>query len=126
MDRPTHTPKKAKDNTSRKDAGEDQAESYMRKRGFEIVARNWRIKLGEIDIVARKGPMLVFVEVKARSEGSLTHPSESVTYSKQKRLRLLASAYLSIERPDFEECRFDVISVFLGRRSRLEHLEAAF
>lgn len=91
--------------------GEDAAAEYLRRRGFEILARNVRTALGEIDLVALDGDVVVFVEVKARrSAGGL----EAVDARKQRRLSRLALAFLAragwLERP----ARFDVVAVEPG------------
>jgi putative endonuclease len=91
-----------------------------------IVRRNWRIKAGEIDLVVRDGRTLVFVEVKARTSREVAEPFEAVNYRKQVRLRRLAEAYIAFEKPDFDSCRFDVVSVFAGRPPSLLHIPDAF
>jgi putative endonuclease len=88
------------------------------------VARNWRCREGELDLVVRLGRELVFCEVKARSSDRYGIPAEAVTPAKQRRLRLLATRFLSEQdglRPS--GLRFDVVAV-LG--SRVEVIEAAF
>lgn len=108
-------------------AGEDAAAAFLRRRGMRILARNWRVRLGELDIVARHGRTLVFVEVKARRTDAFADPAVGVDHRKQQRLRRLAAAYLALERPAFADCRFDVVTVVLdARRPRVEHIVAAF
>lgn len=107
--------------------GEDAAAAHLQGQGMEVVARNWRVKMGEIDIVARERDTLVFVEVKSRASCDWADPALSVGYDKQKRLRRLAAAYLVLERPGFEGCRFDVISYVDDAASpRLDHIIDAF
>jgi putative endonuclease len=115
-----------KDNSNLQIQGEDIAERLMKRSGFDIVHRNWRSKIGELDLVARRADLLVFVEVKTRSPGGLGHPAESVDHRKQRKLRLLAGAYIQSQRPRFEECRFDVISIVMTDPPQIEHFEAAF
>lgn len=107
--------------------GEESAARHLKARGLRILARNWRIKQGELDIVAADGSILVFVEVKARRTGDFVDPAEGVDYRKQVRLRRLADAYLAIERPRFSSCRFDVVSVVADSpRPLVHHLVDAF
>jgi putative endonuclease len=88
------------------------------------VARNWRCRDGELDLVVRRGRELVFCEVKARSSDRFGLPAEAVTPAKQRRLRLLATRFLA-EQANLRPAglRFDVVAV-LGRR--VEVIEAAF
>lgn len=108
-------------------AGEDAALGVYLARGFAVVARNWRCPLGEIDLVVRRGGLLVFCEVKARSGAAFGGGYEAVTWSKRRKLRALADAFLLSERPDAPAVRFDVASVWLGpARADVEIFEDAF
>ena len=78
--------------------GEDLAAEWYQAHGYEVIARNWRCRAGELDIVARKGSELVFCEVKARSSGSFGLPAEAVGHAKQARLRRLAGMWLRAAR----------------------------
>lgn len=107
--------------------GEDAAVRFLERRGMRILVRNWRIKLGEIDIVAADGATLVFVEVKARGDGNSPDPELAVGHAKQKRLRRLAEAYLAFERPEVTTCRFDVVAVVANMPEPvLRHIPNAF
>jgi putative endonuclease len=109
-------------------AGEDAACAFLEGDGFEIVERNWRVREGEIDIIARSGDLTVFAEVKARRTTTFGEPEESVTPQKARRLRMLATRYLS-EADHHGDVRFDVISVMLDRSggvSSITHLPDAF
>ena len=90
-----------------------------------MLARNWRCREGELDLIATKGPTLVVCEVKTRSGGRFGAPFEAVTRQKQLRLRRLATRWLTTTEPRVHprEIRFDVASV-CGRE--LEIIEAAF
>jgi len=93
-------------------------------RGFEVVARNWRSRQGEIDLVARRAGLLVFCEVKTRASTAFGAPFEAVTRAKQARLRRLAAEWLrGAPRTGRYDLRFDVASV-LG--PSIEVLEGAF
>jgi putative endonuclease len=107
--------------------GEDAAAAWYVAHGYEIVDRNWRVREGEIDLVVRSGRTIVFCEVKTRSSDRFGTPQESVTVSKQRRLRTLAARWLA-EHPALRgEVRFDVASVTpAGARPAVAVLEAAF
>jgi putative endonuclease len=90
--------------------GEDIASSHLEQHGFAIVARNFRTRLGEIDLIAQSEHCLVFVEVKLRKVGSRVSGAEAVTPAKQRKLQLAAEEYLQIN-PVNCPCRFDVIVI---------------
>jgi putative endonuclease len=106
-------------------AGERLAARWYDRHGFEIVERNWRCAAGEIDLVCRRGTLLVVCEVKTRRSDRYGTAAEAVTPAKQRRLRRLAAAYLAGRTRPFavREIRFDVATV---TRSGVEVLEAAF
>lgn len=94
--------------------GEQLAAETLRAAGLEILARNWRCSAGELDIVARDGAVLVFVEVKTRSSLAFGDPGEAVHAAKAAQLRRLALCWLAEHReraPFAAELRFDVVSV---------------
>jgi putative endonuclease len=91
--------------------GEDATLAHYRQRGYELVARNWRCALGELDLVVRGGQMLVFCEVKTRRGSGFGGPHDSVHPRKQRKLRLLAEAFLAAHPGLVEDVRFDVASV---------------
>jgi putative endonuclease len=108
------------------DRGEREAASYLRRKGFRVLLRGYRTDQGEVDLIARDGDVLVFVEVKSRRQGD---PAEAVTLEKQRRLTLAALHFL--RRHDLLEqaCRFDVVAIVWpgGRRpSSIEHFPHAF
>lgn len=100
-------------------AGEDIATRHLAQLGYEIVARNVRLPGGELDVVAREGDCLVFVEVRARRGRSHGTPEESITPAKQARLRLLAEAYLQALPVPPPNCRIDVVAVEFSPNGRL-------
>lgn len=106
-------------------SGERIAEEYLKKEGYDILARNFRTRLGEIDIVASKGEYLVFVEVKARKSEAYGFPSESVTYAKQRKISMVASQYIKLNMYFGATVRFDVVEVYLTE-GRINHIENAF
>lgn len=104
-------------------SAESRAAAYLIVKGYRIAARRWRCPAGEIDIVARRGKLLIFVEVKARA--SLDDAAYSVTERTQRRVAAAASAWLA-DNPDdaFNDMRFDAILV--APRSLPRHIEGAF
>lgn len=94
-------------------AGEDTAERLLTRHGLEIVARNYRTRLGEIDLVARDGATLVFVEVRSRASASFGGAIESITAAKRRRIVAAARHYLSKLTRE-PPCRFDVVTLEAG------------
>jgi putative endonuclease len=107
--------------------GEDLACRELRRRGYAILARRYRTRHGEIDIVARDGDTIVFVEVKTRMSERFGTPADALTWRKCSRIVLLATEYL-LCRPWPGGCRFDVVAVQFDGNGRpvVEVLEAAF
>ena len=100
------------DRTSAGREAEESVCAYLRKRGMEIVERNFRARGGEIDLIARDGDVLAFVEVRFRAEDGHGLPEESVGPAKRRRIASAARAYLSTIPPDsWREARFDVAAV---------------
>ena len=93
--------------------GEDAALAAYRRAGFSLVARNWRCPAGEIDLVLRRGGLLVICEVKTRSGSAFGEGYESVTFAKRRRLRRLAQVFLAQFPTQPTDVRFDVASVRL-------------
>ena len=104
--------------------GEELVARYLRERGMEVVARNWRCEHGEIDIVARDGPCLVVCEVKTRRGTAFGDPVEAVTVGKAMRLRRLAGAYVREQGGHRGPVRVDVVGVLCedGRPPVLRHV----
>ena len=115
-------------------SAEDICAARLLDRGWRILARNWRIRAGEIDLIALAGPVLVIVEVKAHHAGARhgpTAPVLAVGPNKQRRLRKLASVWIAGHgrRANFRDVRFDVVGITFGRDGNLvayDHLENAF
>jgi putative endonuclease len=107
--------------------GEALAARWYEHKGYQVLARNWRCREGEIDLVVRSDNCVVFCEVKTRSTGAFGEGLESVTASKQQRIRRLAAKWLSGLGPASErswvDVRFDVVSITGGR---VEVIEGAF
>lgn len=110
------------------DRGEAEVARYLRKKGYTLLASQWRCRFGELDLVARdKRGTVCFVEVKLRSQGAIGLPREFVDIRKQERLRTAAAAYLSTHDID-APARFDVAEVYAENDGslRVEYLENAF
>ena len=91
--------------------GEDTACRVLERRGYRILARRYRTRFGEIDLVARHGDYIVFVEVKTRRGGRFGEPAAAVTAEKQRRLTVMASDYLARHRLERAPARFDVVGI---------------
>jgi len=101
---------------------EDLSAWYFRLKGYEILARNWRTRFGEIDLIVKKGSRIVFVEVKARRHKAKGLPEEALTPQKVRRLYRLAEAYLTQNPYPAENFRFDLIAVdFSEKLPQLKH-----
>jgi putative endonuclease len=107
--------------------GETLAAQFLREAGYTILERNWRYKRAEIDIIARDGDILVFVEVKTRAYISFGRPEEMVGFQKKRMLYDAAAAYMRHIGHDWE-IRFDIIGVTgsEGRLVSIEHFKDAF
>jgi len=108
------------------DRGERAAARYLRRRGMRVVMRGYHTPWGEVDLVARDGDFLVFIEVKTRRRGV---PAEAVTPEKQRRLTLAALRFLRRRNLLEERCRFDVVAVIWpddDRPPQIEHFRDAF
>ena len=107
--------------------GEDLACRELERRGYAIVARRYRLRGGELDIIARDGPTIVFVEVKAREGRQFGGAVDAVTGLKRRRMALLALDYLARHRLAGCSCRFDVVSIQLENgRPTIEVFQNAF
>ncbi len=92
--------------------GEDLAAAWYRQRGYAVVDRNWRVPIGEIDLVLRKGRVVVIAEVKSRRTDAYGVPALAVGAAKQQRLRRLAAVWLSDRRIRWRvDVRFDVVAI---------------
>jgi putative endonuclease len=109
-------------------AGEDAVARWYSESGYSVLARNWRVREGEIDLVVRSGATIVFCEVKTRRSVAFGTPAEAVTPRKQARVRKLAVRWLGDNHSRAEVLRFDVASVRPDGRGGwiVDVLEAAF
>ena len=108
-------------------AGENFAARYLEQHGYKILEKNFRVRSAEIDIIAQIGDVIVFVEVKTRSNTRHGLPAEAVNFRKQKKIIEAASVFLQDEKYFDSPCRFDVIEIYSdGIKFTARHIENAF
>ena len=119
---------KKKSTTSLGKEGENIAADWLNSNGYTLVARNYRKRFGEVDIIATQDDYLVFIEVKTRASNQYGSPFEAVTVQKQRQLSRIAIDYLTRNKLLDIPCRFDVVSVKLakGQAPKVEVLVNAF
>lgn len=103
--------------------GEGLATRWYVANGYEVVCRNWRCDIGEVDLIVRCGGTVVIAEVKTRVSDRFGLPAEAVGVAKQRKLRRLAAAFLAASGVRYDEVRFDVVSI-IG--NDVEVIPAAF
>jgi putative endonuclease len=106
--------------------GEEIATNFLKKKGYKILDRNYKTPFGEADIIAKDKDIIVFVEVKTRSNDSFGQPFESVDFRKRERLKKIALYYL---KQNQIECpiRFDVVSIFYrDEKEEINYIQDAF
>jgi putative endonuclease len=111
------------------DRGEDAAAKFLKRQGFQILARGLDSPLGELDIVAVDGRTVVFVEVKTRRSDDAGRPSEAIDQRKEQRMTQAALAYLKSNRLLNYSARFDVVAIMWpndARKPVIEHFKNAF
>lgn len=108
--------------------GENMAADYLKKAGYSILERNYRTRMGEIDIIASKSGYLIFVEVKTRRNVEYGMPSEAVNYHKQNKIIQSALCYLNMTRQVNSPCRFDILEIMLSTNNGMQynHIVNAF
>jgi putative endonuclease len=106
--------------------GEDMAVRFLKRKGYSILERNFRCPAGELDIIARDGGTLVFVEVKTRADSLFGHPLEAVHSRKRRKMKTAALHYLSQLKGE-EPARFDIVSITMKTGGKeIEHIRDAF
>ena len=109
------------------ESGEKEACAFLKKNGCKILETNFHTRFGEIDIIARIGKIVVFVEVKTRSSSDYARPWEAVGYRKRYNLKIAAKAYVQQSPRRNEEYRFDVVSITMKEGSpEIEWIQNAF
>lgn len=107
--------------------GEEAAVQYLKKNGYRILERNVRCRVGEIDVVASEGDTICFVEVKSRQSDDAGLPEYAVTKTKRRRMINAALFYLTRNRVQDADCRFDVLSIVMdGPGPQIELFKGAF
>lgn len=108
-------------------SGELAALHYIENLGYKILAKNWRYKHLEVDIIAMDGSVLLFIEVKTRRSSSFGLPHEAVNYQKQQQLDRAANLYISYIKHK-GEIRFDIVSILIDSSNnyQIEHIKDAF
>ncbi len=109
--------------------GESLAEKKLKRSGYKIVERNFRCAIGEVDLVARDGETLVFVEVKTRTKADFTSPQDAVDWKKRRKLAQVCQHYLMRRGLQDVRCRFDVVAILLPEgkgRSEVAIIRDAF
>lgn len=108
--------------------GEETAAVFLKNQGYRILERNFKNKLGEIDIIAKDADVICFIEVKTRTSGDFGSPLEAITKSKQHKLSKVALSYLKTNNLMDENARFDIVSVEKDEKGqeRVEILKDAF
>ena len=109
--------------------GEKLAAKFLKRKGYRIIHRNYKCKLGEIDIVAEQDRTIVFVEVKTRRTQEFGPPQYAITAAKKGQISRVAMFYIRDRKLVDQSCRFDVIGITFppeSRRPRIEHIENAF
>lgn len=104
-------------------AGEIKAAEYLKKNGYKIAEKNYRTHIGEIDIIAEKDGVTVFIEVKTRTDDEFGYGAEAVNAKKREKYVLTAKEYLMRTGKTDSPCRFDVVEIQGGK---INHIENAF
>ena len=107
--------------------GEELAAGFLRKKGYKLVERNYRCKTGEVDLIVLDRKVVVFVEVKTRSDHRFGTPFEAVEARKQRKMIQAAQYFLHDKKLDQRDARFDVVGIsWRGDQPVVEHIENAF
>ena len=107
--------------------GEDLALRKIKRLGYTCIARNYRCALGEVDLIAKDGDTLVFIETKTRKGANLAHAKEAVDARKRRQLSKVALAFMKANNCCEVKSRFDVVAVSLqGKQERIEVIKNAF
>ncbi|MFZ3089299.1 MAG: YraN family protein [Nitrospirota bacterium] len=108
------------------ETGEEMAVAFLKEKGYRIVEKNYRTPFGEIDIIAHDGPILVFLEVKARRNPTFATPLLAVNRRKQQHIVKSAMSYLFSKRIKDKGCRFDVVAITISDDVKIELFKNAF
>jgi putative endonuclease len=117
--------KGARDRANSGESAEDRAAAFLAERGLKIVERNYHCRFGEIDLIARSGATVVFVEVRERASDDFGGAAASITHTKRRKLLNTAKYYMRCHGAREIPCRFDVV-LLTGAPPRIEWIENAF
>lgn len=107
--------------------GEEIASKHLQKKGYAILERNFRCKMGELDIIAQKGELLVFIEVKTRNNLNYGLPCEAITLEKKHHIKRVSTYYIRQHQLENLDLRIDVIEILkIEGKTYIHHLEDAF
>ncbi len=117
---------KTKINTGKN--GENIAAKFLEKQGIKILERNWRFsRVGEIDIIAKDGDTLVFIEVKTRSSADFGHPLEAISPNKFSTINKLAEIYIAQDQiVSYKDLRIDLIGILNGKSPEVVHVKGIY
>ncbi|NLJ97741.1 MAG: YraN family protein [Tissierellia bacterium] len=115
-----------KNNIIKGSIGEDRAVEYLVSKGYKILDRNYRTKLGEIDIIAMTSQVLVFIEVKSRTNTNYGYPYEAVDWRKQDKILKSSFIYMKHKKLKDYQFRYDIVEVYLKGKTKINHIENAF
>ena len=106
--------------------GEEIAAKYLKKKGYQIIEKNFRSKVGEIDIIAEKNNIICFIEVKTRHSEKYGCPAESITQYKKRHITRTAEYYLLLKKYEDRDARIDVIEILINDgNTTINHIEDA-
>lgn len=103
--------------------GENEAARYLKHRGFKILHRNYKNTFGEIDLIAKDGSQLVFIEVRTRSAEKQGHPAETIGPVKQRKISRTALGYLKYHNTAGLSARFDVVTILWGENAKVNKID---
>jgi len=106
--------------------GEDLACNYLISKGYEIIERNFFVKTGEIDLIAIKDDVIIFIEVKSRSNCNYGYPYEAVNSHKRNKIINTSLHYMRIKNLTNYQMRFDIIEVYFNENDRINHIKNVF
>ena len=115
-----------KDNKITGDLGEDMAKEYLLENNYVILEKNFRTRIGEIDLIVRDKDIIVFVEVKTRKSLHFGYPHEAVDRRKMHKIIRVSEQYIAYKGTENTQYRFDIIEVFLNQRDKINHIKDAF
>ncbi len=113
-------------NRARGRAGEELVQDYLNSKGYSILERNYKNKIGEIDIIAKDGDILVFIEVKSRTSISYGYAFEAVDLRKQRKIVNCSMLYVKYKKYGNLQLRYDIIEVYFQKDIKINHLINAF